>query len=148
MEVRRGRTSCRRSRRAADRRRVRTVVAVTFVTTVSGTLGLLFGFFGINARQVDEHRSMFDDHYTPIYALIVTILLCAFAIFTGMRLQERWEERRDRSTTRTWEGTHRLLAREAGAVVLDPETPPSPPQRLPGSRRPDTRTQPPRTTLR
>ncbi|WP_405408590.1 hypothetical protein [Streptomyces decoyicus] len=134
--------------RAADRRRVRTVVAVTFVTTVSGTLGLLFGFLGINARQVDEHRSMFDDHYTPIYALIVTILLCAFAIFAGMRLQERWEERRDRGRTRTWEGTHRLLAREAGSVVLDPATPPSPSQRLPGSRRPDTRTQPPRTTLR
>lgn len=134
--------------RAADRRRVRTVVAVTFVTTVSGTLGLLFGFLGINARQVDEHRSMFDDHYTPIYALIVTILLCAFAIFAGMRLQERWEERRDRGRTRTWEGTHRLLAREAGSVVLDPATPPSPSQRLPGSRRAGTRTQPSRTTLR
>ncbi|AZS74845.1 hypothetical protein DDE74_31425 [Streptomyces lydicus] len=122
--------------RAADRRRVRTVVAVTFVTTVSGTLGLLFAFFGINARQVDEHRSMFDDHYTPIYVLIATILLCAVAIFAGMRLQERWEERRDRSRTRTWESTHRLLAREAGAVVLD-TTPPSPPQHLPRSRAPE-----------
>lgn len=135
-------------RRAADRRRVRTVVAVTFVTTVSGTLSLLFGFFGINARQVDDHRSMFDDHYTPIYALIATILLCALAIFAGMRLQERWEERRDRSRTRTWESTHRLLAREAGAVILDPASPPSPPQPLPRSRRPETRNQPSRTRLR
>ncbi|MFE7781776.1 hypothetical protein [Streptomyces nigrescens] len=137
-------------RRAADRRRVRTVVAVTFVTTVSGTLSLLFGFFGINARQVDEHRSMFDDHYTPIYALIATILLCALAIFAGMRLQERWEERRDRSRTRTWESTHRLLAREAGAVVLDPAAqPPSPqPRRLPDPRSPDASDRSPRTTLR
>ncbi|MFF4602630.1 hypothetical protein ACFY12_07725 [Streptomyces sp. NPDC001339] len=134
--------------RAADRRRVRTVVAVTFVTTVSGTLGLLFAFFGINARQVDEHRSMFDGRYTPIYALIATILLCALAIFAGMRLQERWEERRDRSRTRTWESTHRLLAREAGTVILEPATPPSPPQRLPGSRRPENRTQPSRATPR
>ncbi|GGX48120.1 hypothetical protein [Streptomyces noursei] len=131
--------------RAADRRRVRTVVAVTFVTTVSGTLGLLFGFFGINASQVDQNRSMFDDHYTPIYALIATILLCALAIFTGMRLQERWEERRDRSRTRTWESTHRLLAREAGAVILDPTTPPSP---LPRSRRPENRTRTSRTVSR
>ncbi|MER6029851.1 hypothetical protein [Streptomyces sp. NPDC001851] len=92
--------------RAADRRRVRTVVAVTFVTTVSGTLGLLFGFFGINARQVNQNRSMFDDHYMPIYVLIATILLCALVIFCAMRVQERWEERRDRSRTRTWEGTH------------------------------------------
>ncbi|MFE7313128.1 hypothetical protein ACFU7T_08465 [Streptomyces sp. NPDC057555] len=132
--------------RAADRRRVRTVVAVTFVTTVSGTLGLLFGFFGINASQVDQNRSMFDDHYAPIYAVIATILFCALAIFAGMRLQERWEERRDRSRTRTWESMHRLLAREAGAIVLDPTTPPPLPQRLPGSRRPDSRTQPSRTT--
>ncbi|MFE5736594.1 hypothetical protein [Streptomyces celluloflavus] len=129
--------------RAADRRRVRTVVAVTFVTTVSGTLGLLFGFFGINASQVDQNRSMFDDHYTPIYALIATILLCALAIFTGMRLQERWEERRDRGRTRTWESTRRLLAREAGAVILAPTTTPPPPQHLPGSRDPEAGTHPP-----
>ncbi|MFI6764179.1 hypothetical protein [Streptomyces sp. NPDC050355] len=132
--------------RAVDRRRVRTVVAVTFVTTVSGTLGLLFGFFGINARQVDEHRSMFDDHYTPIYALITAILLCALAILAGMRLQERWEERRDRNRRHTWESTHRPLAREAGAVVLDAATPPSTPQHLPGSRLPGTGTQPSRTS--
>ncbi|MFJ5591018.1 hypothetical protein ACIQCG_14805 [Streptomyces noursei] len=128
--------------RAADRRRVRTVVAVTFVTTVSGTLGLFFGFFGINASQVDQNRSMFDDHYTPIYALIATILLCALAIFASMRLQERWEERRDRSRTRTWQSTHRLLAREAGAVILDPTTPPPTPQHLPGSRDPEAGTHP------
>ncbi|MGW0731635.1 hypothetical protein [Streptomyces sp. NPDC002851] len=113
--------------RAADRRRVRTVVAVTFVTTVSGTLGLLFGFFGINARQVDEQRSMFDDHYAPIYLLIATILACAIVIFGGMRLQERWEQRRERNQTRNWEGTHRLLARELGAVVLESPRPPAPP---------------------
>ncbi|MCK7623141.1 hypothetical protein MUU72_08525 [Streptomyces sp. RS10V-4] len=131
--------------RAADRRRVRTVVAITFVTTVSGTFSLLFGFFGINASQVDRSRSMFDDHYTPIYALIATILLCALAIFAGMRLQERWEERRDRSRTRTWESTHRLLAREAGAVILDPAPSPSP---LPRSRRPENRTRSSRTASR
>ncbi|WP_310726928.1 hypothetical protein [Streptomyces sp. N2A] len=129
--------------RAADRRRVRTVVAVTFVTTITGTLSLLFGFFGINARQVDQQRSMFDDHYTPIYALITAILLCAVAIFGAMRLQEWWEERRDRGRTRLWEGTHRLLAREAGAVILDPDDAPS--RRIPGSRsasRPDQRAHP------
>lgn len=112
---------------------VRTVVSVTFVTTITGTLSLLFGFFGINARQVDQQRSMFDDHYTPIYALITAILLCAMAIFGAMRLQERWEERRDRGRTRTWEGTHRLLAREVGTVILDPADAPAA-RRIPGSR--------------
>jgi hypothetical protein len=134
--------------RAADRRRIRTVVAVTFLTTVSGTLSLLFGFFGINARQVDAQRSMFDDHYAPIYALIAALLLCALAIFGIMRLQERWEERRDRDRIRTWEGTHHLLARELGAIVLDPAeattTPTAP--RLPGARSADAGTQPSSTT--
>ena len=136
--------------RAADRRRIRTVVAVTFLTTVSGTLSLLFGFFGINARQVDAQRSMFDDHYTPIYALIAALLLCALAIFGIMRLQERWEERRDRNRIRTWEGTHHLLARELGAIVLNPTeatTAPTAP-RLPGARSADAGTQPSSTTSR
>ncbi|TKA00194.1 hypothetical protein FCI23_43395 [Actinacidiphila oryziradicis] len=135
--------------RAADRRRVRTVVAVTFVTTISGTLGLVFGFFGVNARQVDQRRSMFDNHYAPIYTLIVAIFLCAMAIFMGMRLQERWEERRDRSRRRTWDGTHHLLAREAGAVVLDiPAAPVTPPDlRLPDARSPDDSAEPSPTTL-
>ncbi|OEJ21744.1 hypothetical protein AS594_39560 [Streptomyces agglomeratus] len=126
--------------RAGDRRRIRTVVAVTFVTTVTGTLSLLFGFFGINARQVDEDRSMFDDRYTPIYALITLILACALAIFSGMRLHERWTERRERNRIRTWETIHGLLAREFGAVMLDPaRMAPAPSSRtIPG-----TRTRPP-----
>lgn len=126
--------------RAADRRRIRTVVAVTFVTTITGTLSLLFGFFGVNAQQVDERRSMFDDRYTPIYALIAVILACALAIFGGMRLHERWSERRERSRMSTWESIHGLLVREFGAVMLDPArltgAPPNP-------RVPDPRTRPP-----
>ncbi|WP_432586364.1 hypothetical protein ABVG11_09640 [Streptomyces sp. HD1123-B1] len=126
--------------RAGDRRRIRTVVAVTFVTTVTGTLSLLFGFFGVNARQVDSQRSMFDDRYMPIYAIIAFILACAVAIFGGMRLHERWSERRERSRLRTWETIHGLLAREFGTVMLDPTRimAVAPDPRVPG-----TRTQPP-----
>ncbi|MFE2579945.1 hypothetical protein [Streptomyces sp. NPDC059378] len=127
--------------RAGDRRRIRTVVAVTFVTTITGTLSLLFGFFGINARQVDDQRSMFDDRYTPIYTLIALILACALAIFGGMRLHERRTERRERSRDRTWGTIHGLLTREFGAIMLDPTrfTPtPSPNPTVPG-----TRTRPP-----
>lgn len=126
--------------RAGDRRRIRTVVAVTFVTTITGTLSLLFGFFGVNARQVDEQRSMFDDHYAPIYALIAVILAVALTIFTGMRLHERWTERRERGQRPSWGDIHGLLAHEFGAVVLDPAritaSPPDP-------RVPDPRTPPP-----
>ena len=74
--------------RADDARRVRTVVAVTFVTTVAGTLSLLFGFFGINATQVDGHRSIFDLRYIWIYALITFIIIGALGIFVAMRTLE------------------------------------------------------------
>ncbi|PJE95873.1 hypothetical protein CUT44_21190 [Streptomyces carminius] len=117
--------------RAADRRRIRTVVAVTFVTTVTATLGLLFGFFGVNASQVDGQRSMFDEYYAPVYALISVILAVGFLIFAGMLLHERWSERRERGV-HVWEGVHRILEREFGSVLLTPGT-----RRLPGARRPD-----------
>ena len=75
--------------RADDARRVRTVVAVTFVTTVGGTLSLLFGFFGINATQVDGSRSIFDMRYIWIYALIGFLIIGALGIFIAMRAHER-----------------------------------------------------------
>ncbi|MER7202829.1 hypothetical protein [Streptomyces sp. CB01635] len=126
--------------RAGDRRRIRTVVAVTFVTTITGTLSLLFGFFGVNAEQVDQSRSMFDDRYTPIYGLIALILASALAIFSGMRLHERWSERREHGQLRTWETIHGLLAREFGTVMLDPTRMVAPP---PNPRVPATRPRPP-----
>jgi hypothetical protein len=106
--------------RAEDRRRIRTVVAVTFVTTITATLSLLFGFFGINAKQVDETRSMFDARYAPIYVLIALIMAAAALIFVGMRIHERWAERREGARLRLGETIHGLLAREFGAIVLDP----------------------------
>lgn len=75
--------------RADDARRVRTVAAVTFVTTVAGTLGLLFSFFGINATQVDGGRSIFDRHYLPIYLLVGSIVASAGIIFWVLRWRER-----------------------------------------------------------
>ena len=53
--------------RADDARRVRTVAAVTFVTTIAGMISLLFAFLGINASEVDPARSMFDHRYLAIY---------------------------------------------------------------------------------
>ncbi|MGW1553147.1 hypothetical protein [Streptomyces sp. NPDC002346] len=126
--------------RAGDRRRIRTVVAVTFVTTVTDTLSLLFGFFGVNAQQVDQSRSMFDDSYAPIYALIAFILASSLAIFGGMRLHERWSERRERGLLRTWETIHGPLAREFGMVMLDPMHMAAPP---PNPKVPGTRPRPP-----
>ncbi|MEU2085914.1 hypothetical protein ABZ569_29100 [Streptomyces albus] len=122
--------------RAADRRRIRTVVAVTFVTTVTGTLSLLFGFFGVNAAQVDDSRSMFDDSYAPIYGLIAAILCCAVVIFGGMRLKEWWSERRESRPGRGPESIHGILAQEFGTILIDPQrvAPSSAPAPVPGPR--------------
>lgn len=76
-------------RRIDDARRTRTVIAVTFVTTVAGTLSLFFGFLGANATQVQDARSMFDSHYRPIYASILLIFVLAMVIYWILQWQER-----------------------------------------------------------
>lgn len=67
--------------RTDDARRTRMAVSVTFVTTTAGTVGLLFAFLGINARQVDPDRSMFDAHYLPIYLGVAVVVLSGVALF-------------------------------------------------------------------
>ncbi|MFD3699341.1 hypothetical protein ACFWUZ_24945 [Streptomyces sp. NPDC058646] len=117
--------------RAGDRRRVRTVVAVTFVTTVTATLGLLFAFFGINASEVDEQRSMFDLAYMPIYALIATVLVLGFLVYAVLHASDRAAMRRHVAPVPTWHGTHRLLAGELGTALLDGPPVLIPPPRAP-----------------
>lgn len=81
--------------RADDARRLRTVAAVTFVTTIVGTIGLLFTFLGVNAREVQSDRSMFDHHYLPIYATIAGIAMAGGAVFAGLA----WWQRRQASSS-------------------------------------------------
>jgi hypothetical protein len=75
--------------RADDARRIRTVAAVTFVTTIAGMIGLLFAFLGVNAREVDPARSMFDSHYLAIYVTIALIGAGGGLIFVALAWLER-----------------------------------------------------------
>ncbi len=68
-------------RRVDDYRRLRATVAISFVTTAVGAIGLIFAFFGANSTEVDENRSMFDVYYWPIYGTIMTIFGAAAALF-------------------------------------------------------------------
>jgi hypothetical protein len=86
--------------RAEDRRRVRTAAAVTFVTTVAGTFGLLFGFFGINTMEVRPDRSIFDQRYAGIYLLIIALILTAGILYLVLRLLERRQLERERDWVR------------------------------------------------
>ncbi|MDQ1294084.1 MAG: hypothetical protein QG608_1967 [Actinomycetota bacterium] len=75
--------------RIDDDRRVRTVAAVTFVSTVGGTLAILFGFFGINASEVDPSISMFDFEYLPIYLLIAGVVVVALCLYLVLGWRRR-----------------------------------------------------------
>lgn len=79
--------------RAEDARRLRTAIAVTMVSTIGGTLAVLFGFFGVNASQVHEERSVFDACYLPIYVIVGTIVIGAVACYTVLaRLATKREQ--------------------------------------------------------
>ncbi|MEU2154152.1 hypothetical protein ABZ532_03840 [Streptomyces sp. NPDC019396] len=131
--------------RAADRRRVRTVAAVTFVTTVTATLGLLFAFFGINAAEVDERRSMFDPAYAPVYALISTVLVLGFLLYAVVQAFDRTVLRRATAPMPSWHGTRGLLATELGTALLDEGIFQVPPQRPPVTDRGQVSPEPGRT---
>jgi hypothetical protein len=76
-------------RRTDDRQRLRTAAAVTVVTTLAGTLALLFAFFG-GGGPADRGRSMFDlHHYVGIYAVLAAIVLAGAAVFLTLWFLDR-----------------------------------------------------------
>ncbi len=64
-----------------DRRRLRATVAISFVTTTVGAIGLVFAFFGANSTEVDAERSMLDSYYWPIYSTVLLIFATAASLF-------------------------------------------------------------------
>jgi uncharacterized integral membrane protein len=77
-------------RRADDDRRPRRTVAVGFVSVVSIPVGLVLGFFGINASEVDNRRSILDwHHYLPAYVFIVSPVVIGALIFAAYYLRQR-----------------------------------------------------------
>lgn len=90
-------------RRADENRRLRWSVAVGFVSTVAIPLTLILGYFGINTKDIQPRRSMFDGHYLPVYIGIGIIVVTGILTSLLLYLQQR---RRDNGKTRTittWE---------------------------------------------
>lgn len=80
-------------RRADDNRRRRWGVAIGFVSFVSIPAGLVLAFLGVNAAEVDVHRSIFDwHHYLPVYLLILSPVMIGALIFLVMYLLQRRQD--------------------------------------------------------
>jgi len=60
-----------------DRRRTRYAIAVGALSVLAIPLGIIFGFFGASAKEIDPGRSFFDPHYLPLYLSIAAGLLIA-----------------------------------------------------------------------
>lgn len=76
-------------RRNDESRRLRWSVAVGFVSTVAIPLSLILAFFGINSKDVQPDRSIFDGHYAWIYVAIALILAASILPSVALYLQHR-----------------------------------------------------------
>lgn len=54
----------------SEDRSLRWTISLGAASVVTVPFGLIFGFFGVTARQVDPTRSMFDRGYLPIYLVV------------------------------------------------------------------------------
>jgi hypothetical protein len=79
--------------RVSEDRRIRTTAAVTLLTTIAGTLGLLFAYFGVNASQIDGSRSMFDRNYLAIYLVVLGIVAVSGAVYLVLGAMARQRTR-------------------------------------------------------
>ncbi len=104
--------------RVSEDRRIRTTAAVTLLTTVAGTLGLLFAYFGINASQIDGSRSMFDRRYLAIYLAVLVIVAVSGAVYlvlgTLARQRNRLEQEASAAGSAAGVGDAAVRDRESG----------------------------------
>lgn len=81
-------------RRADEDRRLRWTIAVGFVSVVAIPISLILAFFGINATQVDENRSMFDPGYLWVYAGVGLMIVIAVSLAITLYILQIREHRR------------------------------------------------------
>lgn len=82
-------------RRADGDRQLRWTVAIGFISTIAVPITLILAFLGINAREVDSQRSMFDAHYVPMYLFTGTLLVTGALLSTRLYVKRRRRARED-----------------------------------------------------
>jgi hypothetical protein len=90
------------------------------VTTLAGTLGLLFAFFG-GGGPADRGRSMFDfQHYVGIYLILAAIVLAGAAVFLTLWFLDRRAAAPSRAASPASAGEAQRTSRgRAGADASD-----------------------------
>jgi hypothetical protein len=87
-------------REQEEARRLRGAIAIGALSFVAAPLGFFVGFFGMNARQVDERRSMWDWHlYHWVYLVALLIALVPAVTFAALHGPTLWRRRRRRRQT-------------------------------------------------
>jgi hypothetical protein len=76
-------------RRADEDRRLRWTIAVGFVSTVAIPVSLVLAYFGVNAREVNSSRSIFDIHYLAVYVASALVMVIGAVLALLLYLQQR-----------------------------------------------------------
>lgn len=84
-------------RRADELQRLRWALAAGVLSTTAIPLTLIFAFFGINAREVDGNRSLFDPHDTWVYLVIGAVLAISVLVVAAHYLRQWLTSRRGRA---------------------------------------------------
>jgi hypothetical protein len=116
-----------RERNEQEAKRRDWAIAAGFLSSVGVPLGFLVAFFGINASQVTNRRSMFSMHYFWAYTIAVIIAVLPIAVLMALRMAAKIRARRRTEDARQFNGASRSLARPvvgarntAGRAVQQP----------------------------
>jgi hypothetical protein len=105
-----------RERNEQEAKRRDWAIAAGFLSSVGVPLGFLVAFFGINASQVTNNRSMFSMHYFWAYTVAVIIAVLPIAVLLAMRMSAGIRERRRNERARQSKRVRAKLARPVTGV--------------------------------
>jgi hypothetical protein len=93
-----------RERSEAEQKSRRRDWVISLLTVVGAPLAFLFGFLGINARQVSPDYSMFSRHYLGVYAVLALLILVPAVLLVLPQVRAWWRRHQDAADRRARRG--------------------------------------------
>lgn len=84
-----------RERQEEERKQRQNAVAASVLSSIGVPIGFLVAFFGINAKQVQGDRSIFDHHYLMAYGFAALLALVPVAVLLFPHARAWWRGRDD-----------------------------------------------------